>query len=266
MVDMRSILLGLRIGSKHIMFGYRIRSRMRTVVKSYAVYGHFYDATQPGRDGSTYLQLLRQHNKQARTLLEIACGTGAHLAPLAKYYDVTGLDISPTMLRYARKKLPTVKFHLQDMAGFDLGETFDAVICPYDSMNHLLKFDDWIRTFRSAKRHLNPQGTFIFDINTEYRLRKLAAGPPGIRQFGANYLIMKVSIAEKGIADWDVAVFEHLKRDMYRLHREVIKERSFTHEQVKQALQEYFDRVRAYDSDGWTRPKATSGRLYYVCR
>ena len=235
-------------------------------MEPYATYGHFYDATQGTRDGADYLRLLQRHHSQARTLLEIACGTGAQLVPLAKHYEVTGLDVSRTMLRYARRKLPAVKFHHQSMVGFKLAVTFDAVICPYDSMNHLLRFEDWVGTFKAAKRHLNPNGVFIFDINTEYRLRKLAGTLPWTRQFGANYLIMKISAPRMGITDWDIRVFERIKRGTYRLHHEIIKERSFDHKQVRGALQSCFDNVRTYDLAGWSRPKATSRRLFYVCR
>lgn len=232
----------------------------------YAVYGHFYDATQPKPDGSTYLHLLRRHHPHARTLLEIACGTGAHLVPLAAHYQVTGLDRSRTMLRYAREKLPRVKFHRQDMRTFKLAQTFDAIICPYDSINHLLTSADWLRTFKSAKRHLNDNGVFIFDINTEHRLRALAQTQAWTRKFGDNYLVMKVSMFSKVIADWDIRVFERVKPRTYRLHHEIIKERSFSNEHVRKLLRSCFDSVHVYDFARWSRAKSTSGRLYYVCR
>jgi len=232
----------------------------------YTVYGHFYDATQRKPDPSQYLNLLRKFHPRANTLLEIACGTGAHLAPLAEHYAVTGLDVSRTMLRYARKKLPEVRFHHQNMADFRLEATFDAVICPYDSINHMVRFEDWVKTFHAAKRHLNPKGVFIFDINTEYRLRDLGGLPAWARRFGENYVIMKVSVGKDGIADWDIKVFEREKRGMFRLHHEVIRERSFAHERVKRALKACFDHVWTYDLEGWSRPKATSRRLFYVCQ
>jgi len=232
----------------------------------YAVYGPFYDATQGPRDGSNYLRLLQQHHPRARTLLEIACGTGANLAPLAKHYSVTGLDLSPTMLRYARAKLPGVEFYCQNMAGFHLEKTFDAVICPYDSINHLLSFRDWVRTFKAVKRHLNPGGIFIFDINTKHRLEALSSTPARTHQFDENYLIMKVSMSSRDVVDWDVRVFEKLKSGKYRLHHEIIKERSFDHDQIRRSLKSDFQSVRAFDVAGWSRPKRSSGRLYYVCR
>jgi SAM-dependent methyltransferase len=235
-------------------------------LEPYAVYAHFYDATQASSKAAQYRYLLRRHHPAARTLLELGCGTGAHLAHLSTDYAVEGLDLSRTMLRYARRALPAVTFHRQDMAGFSVRECFDAIVCPYDSINHLLRFGDWVRTFRAAKRHLNPNGVFIFDANTEHRLRELARTPSWIHRFGDNFLVMAVSLANKGVFEWDIKVFEHLKRQTYRLHREVIRERAFENDRVVRALRSHFGSVRTYDPAGWSRPKKASPRLFYVCR
>ena len=144
---------------------------------TYKVYGNFYDATQESGRSATYLRLLREHNETANTVLEIACGTASHLEPLANDYAVEGLDISPTMIKYARKRMPAVRFHQKNMVCFDIGKTFDAVISPYDSINHLLKFSDWKRTFKAAARHLNTNGVFIFDVNTESKLKQMSLAP-----------------------------------------------------------------------------------------
>lgn len=235
-------------------------------MEPYATYAHFYDATQGSSDAAQYRYLLARHHPRARTLLELACGTGAQLVPLAERYSVEGLDVSRAMLKYARRKLPHVVFHCQDMTAFTIDGRFDAIICPYDSINHLLRFNDWVRTFRAAKRHLNRGGVFIFDVNTEHRLRELANSPPGVRRFGDNYLIMKVSLSHSGVSDWTIEVFERLKGRRYRLHQEVIKERSFGNERVVAALRSHFRSVRTYDPIEWSRPKAASSRLFYVCQ
>jgi SAM-dependent methyltransferase len=236
------------------------------IMEPYSIYGHFYDATQGAPNGEQYIHLLRKHHPHARTLLEIACGTGAHLAPLVQHYDVTGLDISRTMLAYARMRLPQIVFHHQSMVGFKLDRTFDAIICPFDSINHLLGFGEWAQTFKAARQHLKPGGVFIFDINTEYRLQDLATLPAWAKRFGDNYVVMKVSKSERDAVDWDIKVFEKIQTKKYRLHHEVIKERSFAHERVKKTLEGMFRRVRAYDVAGWGRVKAASRRVYYVCK
>lgn len=232
----------------------------------YDSYAKFYDATQGRRGIADYLHLVRKHHPGARTLLELACGTGELLTRFAAHYDVAGLDVSEAMLERARAKLPDTPLHRQSMAGFALPDRFDAIVCPYDSINHLVSFADWTRTFRAARRHLEPGGVFIFDVHTEANLERLAAAPPHVLPFGEDYLIMKVGLERGGIYGWHIEVFEHLRDRQYLLHRQNIRERAFANDKVLGALGRLFPFVRAYDSRGWSRPKQSSRRLFYVCR
>src|SRR5918992_3821250 len=111
----------------------------------YATVGRFYDAAMGDRRATAaYIRrLIVQHKAEAKTLLELACGTGAILQSLAKYYDVVGLDLSPEMLSFARKRLPHVQLFRKDMVTFDLRRKFDVIICVFDSINHVLRFADW---------------------------------------------------------------------------------------------------------------------------
>lgn len=234
-------------------------------MEPYAVYGRFYDATQTTRLARDYRRLLRKYHPTARSLLEIACGTAANLVPLASRYDVAGLDISGAMLRIARQKLPEVEFYKRDMAGFRLDRTFDAVICPYDSINHLVTFGGWVKTFRAARRSLNEGGVFIFDMNTELRLRQLASVPPWVREFDENVLIMRVIDRGGGVAAWHITIFERRRGATYRLHHEIITEVSFPRARVRSALEREFAWVRALDAERWGRPGKASKRLFFVC-
>ena len=97
----------------------------------------------------------------------MACGTGGIIASLAAGYQVSGLDIAPAMLAVARGKLPEgTPLYLADMSSFDLGTTFDAIVCVYHGINHLLDFSDWESFFDCAYRHLNDGGVLIFDMIT----------------------------------------------------------------------------------------------------
>lgn len=234
-------------------------------MESYAVYGKFYDATQTTHLVRHYLHLLRRYHPTATSLLEIACGTAANLLQLSNRYEVAGLDISATMLRIARRRLQQVKFYKRNMAGFRLDRTFDAIICPYDSINHLLKFADWEKTFRAAYGNLNEGGVFIFDMNTGHKLQQLAKGSSWVRPFDGNFLIMKVIDRGRGIVGWDTTIFERRLENTYRLHREMIKEASFPQERVRSALKREFDWVRVLDAEKWGRPGRTSRRLFFVC-
>jgi predicted TPR repeat methyltransferase len=136
---------------------------------TYDIFAPFYEAVQGDRaEEVTYLgSLIERHHPRATTVLELACGTGSVLEQLEPRYELTGVDLSERMLELAAQKLPRARLVQADMAGLDLGETFDVVLCVYDSINHLLSFEQWEAVFDRARDHLNDRGLFVFDINTE---------------------------------------------------------------------------------------------------
>lgn len=123
-----------------------------------------------------------------------------------------------------------------------------------------------LRTFRAAKRHLNPGGVFVFDAHTEANLERLAEAPPHVLPFGDDYLIMNVGRERGEVYGWNIEVFEHVRDRQYLLHRQLIRERAFANDKVLDALGRIFPFARAYDPQGWSRPKQSSRRLFYVCR
>ncbi len=143
---------------------------------SYQTLGLFYDEVVGERKEieEQLRGLLKRHAQGAKTLLEIACGTGANFEMLQKKYEVTGLDLSEIMLSQAAQKYPELPLYRDDMRTFSLGTHFDVVLCIFDSINHLDSLTDWKKTFRSVRQHLKTDGLFIFDVNTPYRLEKLS--------------------------------------------------------------------------------------------
>lgn len=107
--------------------------------------------------------LIRERNPAARTLLEVASGTGAYLARLARHFDVTGLDRSPQMLASARRKLPDVEMVEADMTSFDLGRSFDAVICLFSSIAYVQTLEKFRAAIACFAHHLNPGGVAIVE-------------------------------------------------------------------------------------------------------
>jgi SAM-dependent methyltransferase len=234
---------------------------------SYEKLDRFYDAAMGNRtEMACYIRrLIRQHKPKANTLLELGCGTGAILKILAKYYDVAGLDLSPQMLSIARKKLPYVRLYRKDMVRFDLGTKFDVIICVFDSINHVLKFADWQKIFRNVARHLEQDGLFLFDINTEAKLERLINAPTWVHKFGRNLEFINVTDGRRGIANWNIRVFEHRHGNQYGLFEEDIKQISFAVEQIRAALTKQFTKVKVVDALG-RNPSTKSNRLYFVCK
>lgn len=99
----------------------------------------------------------------ARTLLDLACGTGAHLAHLRATFAVEGADLMPAMIAAARARLPDVPLHVGDLRSLDLGRRFDVVTCLFSSIGYCLEEDDLRAAWRTIARHLAPGGLAIVE-------------------------------------------------------------------------------------------------------
>jgi predicted TPR repeat methyltransferase len=70
-------------------------------------------------------------------LLDVACGTGLHLAYLKQHFQVEGLDLDEQLLTMAQQRLPDVPLHHADMTGFALGHPFDVVTCLFSVIGYV---------------------------------------------------------------------------------------------------------------------------------
>jgi SAM-dependent methyltransferase len=107
--------------------------------------------------------MIQARKPGARRLLEAACGTGLYLEEMSQWYEVAGLDASPEMLDVARARLPGVPVHLGDMAAFDLGERFDAVLCMFSSIGYVVTPERLRSAVRCFAKHLVPGGVLVLE-------------------------------------------------------------------------------------------------------
>ena len=114
------------------------------------------------REAAELDRLIQERKAGARTLLDVACGTGAHLEHLSGY-EAEGLDLDPEMLAVARERLPNVAFHEADMADFDLGKRFDAVVCMFSSIGYVRTEERLRSATASMARHLEPGGILVVE-------------------------------------------------------------------------------------------------------
>ena len=110
-------------------------------------------------------------------ILDLCCGAG-HLSVilLQHGYQVTGLDLSESMLKYARiNAQPYIQagqaqFVHDDATKFELGERFGLVISTYDALNHLEDEEALKACFERVYQVSG--GYFIFDLNTQKGLQR----------------------------------------------------------------------------------------------
>lgn len=233
---------------------------------SYIEIGYYYDAIVGDRaSASTKVKkLIKEYAPKAKALLEVACGTGSMLAAFEKSYTVSGLDFSETMLGGAREKLPDVPLYLGDMRDFSTGHTYDVITCMFDSINHATKKSDWKKTFRSIRKHLEPGGLFIFDVNTLYKLENLSQSPPIVHEFEGHTYILAVEKCNKNRFNWHSRIFAPVTEEYYSCIDETVAEAAYTETEIKEMLKGSFKVKKVIDFDGGAKNQK-SNRICFIC-
>ena len=104
-------------------------------------------------------------------VLELACGTGRLLVPLARVgATLTGIDVSPAMIDVAREKVSRasqngrVTLVEADMRTYDLGRQFGLVMVGLNSLMHLETRQSQREAIQTAARHVRVGGRFVIDV------------------------------------------------------------------------------------------------------
>ena len=98
-------------------------------------------------------------------VLDVCCGTGYLAGRLAsRGFHVTGIEVSPEMIAFARQNVPAADFIAADAAEFRVPEMFDGAVSTFDSLNHILGYDRLEAAFRNTASALKPGATFVFDV------------------------------------------------------------------------------------------------------
>jgi glycine/sarcosine N-methyltransferase len=123
-----------------------------------------------------------------QTVLDAACGSGGYAIALARDgYRVTGIDLDPGMIAYAREKAYEleidVKFRIEDLRYITEEDgKFSAIICIGNSLPHLLLDEDIQKALAELRRVLKAGGTLILQtVNYDWILRDRPDSLPQIR-------------------------------------------------------------------------------------
>jgi SAM-dependent methyltransferase len=140
-----------------------------------------YDLLFPNAEGSDRVQdaarreriisserFYLQESRKGGPVLELGCGSGRLTIPIAQSgVDITGADLSPTMLATARAKAAAagakIEFIAANMCDFNLPKHFSLIFIAGNTLQHLLASGDLSRCFSCVRRHLLPGGRLVFD-------------------------------------------------------------------------------------------------------
>lgn len=122
----------------------------------------FYDLENEGGDDVDFIM---GFVGDAKSVLDLGCGTGALTAMLADGRAVTGADPAPAMLDVARKRCggDRVEWVEGDARSLRLGKSFDLVILTGHAFQVFLTADDQRAVLDTIAAHLASDGRFIFD-------------------------------------------------------------------------------------------------------
>jgi len=146
--------------------------------EAYGKMARFYDGAYEEKadlkDRPFYLDLAANFGGP---ILEIACGTGRILLPIARQgHEIWGIDYSDEQLAVLKSKLRgeaaevqnRVTLFQRDMKDFSLDQKFKLIIIPFRPMQHLYTIEEQIQVLKIARHHLQTDGRLAFDVFFPY--------------------------------------------------------------------------------------------------
>lgn len=140
-------------------------------------YSDFYDLLYNDKDYTrevNYIdQIIKERFKDAKTILDLGCGTGIHANLLATMgYEVVGIDFSDDMIRIANEKKNNqyilnsekLNFYKGDVTNLELGKKFDVVLSLFHVFSYLNSNKSVLSGFETINKHLKLGGLAIFDF------------------------------------------------------------------------------------------------------
>jgi SAM-dependent methyltransferase len=158
--------------------------------RTYDAYAPVYDVFTAHYDYEGWLAdllvLLERHGLRGRRLLDVGCGTGKSFLPmLPRGWEVTGCDISASMLELARGKAGErarlVRADMRDLP--KLGE-FDLVWSIDDAANYLTGDGELALALAGMRENLASGGLLFFDLNTLHAYRTFFAETETVEREG----------------------------------------------------------------------------------
>lgn len=213
-----------------------------------------------------YMLLLSHQDAHPKSVLDVCCGTGTMCEMLHdEGYRMAGLDLAPGMIEAARRKAKrkglNIRYEVADASTFEMGEMYDAALSFFDSLNNILQPGKLLSAFQHVYRHLNPGGSFVFDLNTAFAFQE--------QMFDQTLLRKNAKLQYDWKGHWDPETRE-IRVDMDFWYRgeyfsEVHRQRAYERDEVESMLEEAgFARIKAFHSYTLNPPRPTSDRLHYT--
>ena len=236
------------------------------------LYDLFMDNIDYDAWGKYLSTLLQEYGIKNGILLDLGCGTGTITEYLAdKGYDMIGIDSSYDMLNAAQEKKYAsghdILYLNQDMREFELYGTVAAAISTCDSLNYITEYDELIQVFRLVNNYLDPDGIFIFDLNTEYKFKNIENNTIAENREEGSFIWENTFYEKEHINEYALTVFAPCEDGRYEKYEEFHYERVYSMEEIKTALAKAgMTFVTSYYAFTHQPPTETSERICVIAR
>ena len=246
-------------------------------MSGYGIFSQFYDELTDNVDykkrADYFRTLLMRYGTAAdASVLDIGCGTGMLTAELAaRGFDMIGIDPSPDMLGEAQNNAydaeVSVMFLCQSAENLDLYDTVDAAVSSLDVINHIDSAENVKKAFYKAGLFMNPDGVFIFDVNTVYKHREILKDNAFVYETDDVYCVWQNYLNEDDSVDITLDFFEEDEDGAYIRTTEEFTEHAYSMETIEKWLSEAdFEVIDIFDDMTFEPLKADSQRAVIAAR
>lgn len=241
-------------------------------MSAYADFAYVYDALMEDLPYDAWVEFYEKiwadYGRRPKLLLDAGCGTGSIALRLAeKGMEVIGCDMSEDMLGIARDKAGEMGlrplFLHQSMEELDLYGTVDGVISSLDCINYLPDFDALCAAMARISLFMEPGALFIFDINTEDKLRGLD-GQTIVKETEDVFCVWQneyLPDARKCRFTIDIFVAEE---ESWQRYGEEQLETAFTDAEIREALTRAGLALLACEGPAENMPETAAERRFYI--
>ena len=214
-------------------------------------------------------RLFEKEGVKPELVLDLACGTGSLTRILAQRgYDMIGADASPEMLMQALQNTldcePRPLLLNQRMEELDLYGAVDACLCCLDSVNYVTEPEDLQTAFERVHTFLNPDGLFVFDINTPEKFARID-GESYVREDDGVFCVWQAAV-EDGLCAYQFDIFEQ-EDDVWHRAQETHEERIYEPAQLTAMLEQAgFTEIKTYGDQSFAPVQGGEDRIYFTAR
>lgn len=147
----------------------------------------------PQPEVNRLLHLARAGGVNARSALELGCGTGRLLESVrAAVPEVVALDLSRAVVEFARSR-SRAEIIVANMSDFSLNRRFDLIYASANTIRHVCGLSAVQRMWQRIGEHLSPGGVFIADLELGIAAEAARVGKPATWEISRGSTLVHVS-------------------------------------------------------------------------